>query len=84
MEFNSSELSEFNARLQKYSKRKKILKHKTVRESVGGKEETERKVGNFVVKVLKEKHALEKATVGKGTSYLQEMMDRHKRRALHK
>ena len=78
MDFNDSDLNVFQNHIKAYSKNKLSKTHK----AVGRKQEkmTEKKIGNFLVKVGLSVHPFERVRKGSGNEFFCKMMERHKRK----
>jgi len=79
MDFNDHDLNDFQNRIKAYSKDKLIKTHKVVGRKQQEKR-TEKKIGNFLVKVGLSVHPLERVRKGSGSEFFCKMMERHKRK----
>lgn len=78
MDFNDHDLNDFQNHIKAYSKNKLRKAHKTVAKKLEKK--TEKKIGNFLVKVGARVHPLEKVKKSSANEFFCKMMERHKRK----
>lgn len=82
MDFNNHDLHDFTARIRNYKKQQRISFHKKT--ALFPKENLEKKIEGFTVKVLNSTPVVEKLVESQSKRFFNETMQRHKRRLINK
>jgi hypothetical protein len=77
MDFNNHDLRQFSTRIKNY-KKQKTVEHKTV--TLFPKQQMERKVQGYIVKVISKTPLIENISQSLSKDYFNNMMQRHKRK----